>query len=189
VDDKSRIRSEFLQRRRALTSENALIWSTAIATTLVQRVEFTHAATILTYVASKDHEVDTKAIILHAQDVGKTILAPCTGSDCALTWTPLRTWEDLVPGPYGILEPRRDTREYLVPPDDAPVIVPGIAFSPAGHRIGYGKGYYDRFLAAHHGLKLGLAYEMQIVPSIPSDTHDVPVDLVITETATYDCRG
>jgi 5-formyltetrahydrofolate cyclo-ligase len=95
----------------------------------------------------------------------------------------------LVPGPYGILEPRRDTREYVVPPDDAPVIVPGIAFSPAGHRIGYGKGYYDRFLAAHHGLKLGLAYEMQIVPSIPSDTHDVPVDLVITETATYDCRG
>lgn len=87
---------------------------------------------------------------------------------------------EFVRGGLGILEPHpdfsREIQEFAV------CIVPGLAFDTNGHRLGSGKGYYDRFLATYEGLKVGLAYESQISESpLPSEKHDTPVDYVVTE--------
>jgi len=188
MDDKITIRSEFLTRRRSLSPDDVRVKSAAITARLVQLPEFAQATTLLIYVASKDNEVDTKPLILDALGAAKTVLVPCAGPDGLLTCSVLCDWKDLERGRFGILEPRPDCLRPATPPADAPVIVPGIAFSPAGHRIGYGKGNYDRFLAAHSGPKIGLAYDAQIVTDIPVDAHDVPMDHIVSESAVYDCR-
>ena len=61
------------------------------------------------------------------------------------------------------------------------MIVPGLAFTWRGHRLGQGEGYFDRFLAGHKGLRVGLAYEAQIAPKLPTDPHDQRVDVIVTE--------
>ena len=80
-----------------------------------------------------------------------------------------------------VLATRADAREWAEAPVDAPVLVPGIVFDRQGHRIGYGGGYFDRFLAGRHGLSVGLAFAWQVVEEIPRDAHDVAVAMVVTE--------
>src|SRR5690606_36558955 len=88
-------------------------------------------------------------------------------------------WEAMVPGVLGIPAPR-DTRAAEEPIDLA--LVPGLAFTTAGARLGYGAGYYDRWLAGHPATwRVALALEHQLEPELPLDAHDVPMDLVVTE--------
>ncbi len=68
------------------------------------------------------------------------------------------------------------------------VIVPGLLFSPKGYRIGYGKGFYDRFMHKMHFLKVGITYDFLITDKIKNDTFDVPVDIVITNKKTIFCK-
>ena len=82
----------------------------------------------------------------------------------------------------GILEPR------TFAPADAPAdiaIVPGVAFDAQGHRLGHGKGYYDEMLRSFAGLKIALAFNCQMLPTVPATDHDVPMDVVVTETTVY----
>ena len=106
-----------------------------------------------------------------------------------MSWSELHALDELTPSPFGILEPQPEHRRIITPPTDALVIVPGIAFTPQGHRIGYGRGYYDRFLAIHHGPTIGLAYDIQIIAPWQTAGHDIPVDFVITESHTYEAVG
>jgi 5-formyltetrahydrofolate cyclo-ligase len=123
-----------------------------------------------------------------------TALPVIVGRDQPLTF---RSWEpgaSLVSGPLGILEPSPDAP--VVIPDI--VLVPLAAFDRAGHRIGYGGGYYDRSLAdlrcsgnglTSHRLAIGLGFAVQEIPSIPAMAHDARLDLVLTEAETIDLRS
>ena len=88
--------------------------------------------------------------------------------------------EDLENGAFGIMEPKKDCLEINTEQIDL-VFVPGVAFDLAGNRLGHGLGYYDRFLEDFNGIKVGVAYDFQIVDSIKVKSHDVPMDYVITE--------
>ncbi len=91
--------------------------------------------------------------------------------------------EEWSAGPYGIAEPSKGTP---VDPKDLDVIlVPLVAFDEALHRLGHGKGYYDRFLQKTQALKIGIAYEVQKEKDIPVTDEDVPMDLIITEETVY----
>ncbi|MBI4399828.1 5-formyltetrahydrofolate cyclo-ligase, partial [Candidatus Micrarchaeota archaeon] len=94
----------------------------------------------------------------------------------------IRSLEELAPGAYGILEPKK---EFLRPAgyeEIQLVIVPGIAFDLKGNRIGYGLGYYDKLLPKLKCPKLALAFNFQVLPEIVEEKHDVKVDKIITET-------
>ena len=94
----------------------------------------------------------------------------------------LKSWDDLKPGSYGILEPKKDCLKWVSPMDINLIIVPGVGFDKKGNRLGHGEGYYDRLLSKPFGtLSIGLAFEIQIIEDIPIDTHDQPVDILITE--------
>jgi 5-formyltetrahydrofolate cyclo-ligase len=92
---------------------------------------------------------------------------------------------ELAPGSFGLLEPRGPALSL-----DAitAFVIPGIAFDREGGRIGWGRGYYDATLAQAHGLRIGLAFDCQLVEAIPRDAHDIGVNIVVTETASYGRR-
>lgn len=96
----------------------------------------------------------------------------------------------LQPGKYGILEPK-PSLTGAQPPFSAPLnwiwLVPAIAFDPKGNRLGRGAGFYDRLLQGANGVKIGVAYECQLVDAIPSQDHDIPMDYVVTETHVRNC--
>ena len=91
----------------------------------------------------------------------------------------------LVPGTWGIQEPIASCAEYKISNDVASqsdlCLIPGIAFDCDGYRLGYGKGYYDRFLTAFHGIRVGVAYHDFILDQLPHDRHDQPMHILMNE--------
>jgi 5-formyltetrahydrofolate cyclo-ligase len=88
---------------------------------------------------------------------------------------------DLAVGKFGIREPSAGCPE--IPPGDLDLtLVPGVAFDLSGHRLGRGKGFYDRLLANVRGIKCGVAFDEQIVKAVPAETHDIRMDFILTPT-------
>jgi 5-formyltetrahydrofolate cyclo-ligase len=183
--DKRRLRTQYLGLRRAMPEREFLSRSGLIHERLCLMPQVAQARTLLCYVSSKDHEVDTQRLIERFLREGKTVLVPIAQADRSMLWSRIESLADLSPARFGILEPREETRRITAPPDDAVVLVPGIAFSAEGYRIGYGGGYYDRFLAEFQGCSIGLAFDAQILGDFSPDEHDVPVRYVVTESRVY----
>lgn len=182
MSPKKQIRKVIREKRRALSKTERQNKNEAIRKNLEHASLFQQAQTVLCYLSTPE-EVDTHALIqshLHK----KTIAVPSMQKDTHdLRLIHLTDWNDLAPNATGILE---------VQTPDAPTIdentidltlVPGVAFDRSGHRIGYGKGYYDRLLKRTTGIHIGLAYDCQLVEKIPHEPHDVAVDHIVTETS------
>lgn len=152
---------------------------------LFQRPEFVTAQTILFYV-SYDNEVATHDMIKRSLLSGKRVVVPCTDPAAkTLSLSLLRRWDDLTLGPYSIPEPKKEYRMPARFEDLDLCIIPGVAFDETGRRIGHGMGFYDRLLHyPHQVLTFGLAFENQIVPRIPTEPHDIPLDIILTEQRT-----
>ena len=93
----------------------------------------------------------------------------------------MERWDDLKISSYGILEPKKDKIKNISSDKIDLIIVPGVAFDLKGNRMGHGKGYYDRFLNLVKSTSIGLAFEFQIIENIPVESHDKPIDMIITE--------
>lgn len=140
------------------------------------------ADTLLAYLPRLD-EASPRDLIAWAHKRGKTVLVPITQAHGQMEWTEYREDDILKSGPLGIPVP--ETLRKTTPPAEAPVIVPCLAVSPNGHRIGHGAGYYDRFLATHPGPKITIALDFQLIPPFQPDPHDIPMDAIITESTMY----
>ena len=181
---KQTLKSRIYEKRKALSKEEIKGKSSKIKEKLFSLDEFKDAKNILFYVSFND-EVDTHEIIKELLDnKDKTIIVPyVVKNNPILQLSELKNFNELEPKTLGILEPKENfTREFNPNKLDM-VIVPGVVFDQNGHRIGYGRGYYDRFF---HNLgkdvkKIGFAFDFQLVDKIPEEIHDVPVDIVITE--------
>lgn len=188
-DRKRTIRAEALAARRSLTSEQVTQKSTAILDKLRSIPEFESARALLVYVSSKDNEVDTLRLIRTAIQSGRKVLVPvAVTSTREMVWSELKSLDELQPSTFGIMEPKEDRIRPVEHCETDVALVPGIAFDVAGRRIGYGGGYYDRFLAAFRGKKVALTYELQVYESIPAEPHDLPVDVIVTENRIIKCR-
>ncbi len=159
---KEEIRKEILRKLKVQSAKLKVKKDKIIKERLLARPEFKEAKVIVFYQSFKS-EVDTKALIDEALATGKRVVVPVTVGD-GLRFTEI-----------GSLNPFPKERIDLV-------IVPGVAFSKEGSRLGRGKGFYDRFLKGlpRNIKKIGLAYDLQIVEDLPATTHDTPVDIVIT---------
>lgn len=188
MTDKATLRKEYLEKRRALSPADAIARSHVIRERLLEFAPFRAARVFTVYVSSMDNEVDTHGIIEWLLASGRTVLVPISLKGGLMMWSRLRHLNELQRSKFGILEPSPDHIRPANPPADALVLVPGIAFTRDGYRIGYGAGYYDRYLAGAHGLAVALAYDLQLIDSIPRQSYDQPVDVLITETETVLCR-
>ena len=190
-DTKKELRLEALARRDALPAEDRARFSALMAHRLQTILAYTSAHTIMFYV-SFGSEVDTRAMITGALAAGRRVAVPkVVKREGALVPSLLLDPEkDLVRGAYGILEPKTESLRPVRPSSLDLVIVPGVAFDPQGCRIGYGGGYYDRFLPSLDtaAVTLALAFEAQVLPTLPAEAHDRRMDYVLTETRLLDCR-
>lgn len=182
IKSKDDIRKEISRKRRYLTKFGKKRLDEKIINKLISCAEWEKANTVLIYV-SHPREINTVNLI-KANLLKKNIVTPKTHLKYnTLSLHIIESFDDLVKGTYNLLEPHPHTK-ILSPSEIDLAIIPGIAFDKKGHRIGYGKGYYDR-LNKHLGCKkISLAYSFQIVDNIPAQIHDTPIDMIITEEKT-----
>ena len=180
---KNSLRKRILTLLRTQKEEERSVKSSRIFKKLFRLKEFKDSSTILFY-ASFDGEVETFDMIKQAIKLGKKIGLPSILKK-AKTVIPVLVKSvggDLKEGFYGIKQPRRTPESEIALNDIDLVVVPGVAFDKDNCRLGRGGGYYDRFLKKlpSQTFKVGLAFDFQIVGSLPHREHDVAVDRVLT---------
>jgi len=176
---KKQIRSKILSRLKTQKEEGRNRKSKIIKDKLFRTSVFKKAKIVMFYI-SFDGEVNTQDMIKGAHRLGKIAAVPvCKGYRVTLRPCVLHNKAKLKKGPYGICEPA--VKKYIKLEDLDLVIVPGIAFDKRGNRLGRGKGYYDYFLKRlnSHTASIGLAFDFQILPSLPATTTDVKIGKVI----------
>jgi 5-formyltetrahydrofolate cyclo-ligase len=180
---KNTIRKEALGRRDAIPLEVKRIKDSLIKEMLFSLPEFGSARTILCY-ASFRSEVETSGIIRESLVSGKKVVLPKVDRERRrLQLYEVKDVSELSPGYMGIPEPSLTDERSTGIKDIDLVIMPGAGFDISGNRLGYGGGYYDILLAegGKETPKIALAYEEQIVESVPSEGHDVKVDIIVTD--------
>ena len=185
-EEKHALRKAMLEWRRSLSAEEAQTKSERIAAAVRTLPEYKNAKTILFYVSAKPNEVDTHALIREALSKGVKVLVPVTDFDKnELIVSELKEMSELAPARFGLLEPGGDAIRPVDPAEAEVIIVPGVAFDRECRRIGFGGGYYDRLLSDGGAVSLALSYEGQMVDRVPTDSHDVPADIIVTEKQIY----
>ncbi|MBW2992053.1 5-formyltetrahydrofolate cyclo-ligase [Candidatus Woesearchaeota archaeon] len=176
--DKQTIRKKINSERKTLHPSLVSEKSRKIIERLKKLDEYRNAKTIMPYL-SLDIEVNTKEFIKNElKEKNKTIIVPFIEKN-NIQISKLNDFNELKQGKYNILEPIKK-QKYNKNIDI--IIVPGVAFDENCSRIGFGKGYYDRFLEKYKNtLKIALAFEEQIINNIPKEPHDKKVDMIITE--------
>ncbi len=181
LEEKSIIRHKMLDKRNTLSAMEILEKSNRVIENLSTMEDFARAKVVMPYI-SFGTEVNTHGLIrslIEDKKVLVPVVADREGNKIILS--ELRNWKELSSGAYGILEPRK---EFMRERDASKVdisIVPGITFDVHGNRIGYGGGYYDRLLMKAGGIKVGIAYDFQVLDRIPSEGHDIEVDKIVTD--------
>lgn len=181
---KNKLRRELKNIRANI--ENKEVKSSVICQNFLKSNTYKNSNLILCYIALKD-EVNTNLIMETAFKDGKTVAVPvCLNNDGLMEFRIIKSFSDLHKGFYGISEPD-DTCEKVCSFDDAVCLVPGIAFDQNGYRLGYGKGYYDRFLKNNVSVSAGLCYNNLVVNELPINDFDMKVDFIITEQKVISC--
>lgn len=177
---KESLRRELRQRRGRLTAEQRARASHAASTHLLALPELS-GAVIAVFAAIRDEADPAHAVAALARR-GKVLVYPrvSRGQPC-LRFHRVLDPTELVPSAFGVPEPTPAHAEVALEHIDA-VVVPGLAFDPRGHRLGWGKGYYDATLARCPAVRVGFAFQSQVIAEVPADAHDLPMDLLVTET-------
>lgn len=184
-NQKQELRCRLRKARIAMPLEDRDAADGGIEGLLVALPEYREASVILTYL-SFGAEVETRGLIGRAWADGKVVTLPrCVPGTREMRWFEVDDLDHLMRSPFGVEEPVPDPARELDLGTGARVlaIVPGLSFDATGHRLGYGGGYYDRFLAGFAGASVGLCREHLLAApgELPLDEHDLPVDMVVTE--------
>jgi 5-formyltetrahydrofolate cyclo-ligase len=189
---KKELRKKVQVLRDVLDPMQQRLLSDKIAANLWSIPEFDSAETILFFISFRS-EVDTLSMISRALEEGRTVCIPCTdmGDKSMVASQIMNMDSDLKMGNYNIPEPREECLRPVPPEQIDVILMPGVAFDPTGGRLGYGGGYYDRFLEkCSPGCKLiALAYELQIVEHVPCADHDHHIHKIVTEKRIIDCSS
>ncbi|EOV9526319.1 5-formyltetrahydrofolate cyclo-ligase [Bacillus cytotoxicus] len=183
-EEKIQLRKRMLKHMHSMTQEQRKALSEQIADSLYEQREWKEAETI-GITLSMDHEVNTYVIIEKAWQEGKKVVVPkCNRKTRTMTFREIMNWDQLETVYMNLREPIPTvTKEVKVNEIDL-LFVPGIAYTRRGERIGYGGGYYDRYLATYEGARVSLAFDFQIVDDIPIEPFDQNVEKIITEKET-----
>jgi len=178
AERKRELRHRISALRCALPAAERERAALAVAERVVVMPEFARATSLVLYAALPE-ELSTRPLFEKARAAGKDVWLPKV-TEQGLEFASVSAWDDLVPGAFGILEPPAAglllTAELI--------LVPGVAFDASGYRLGYGKGFYDRWLArlpAAPRARFGVAFEVQVVSEVPREVSDIHLDGVVTE--------
>ncbi|MBI5225329.1 5-formyltetrahydrofolate cyclo-ligase [Candidatus Micrarchaeota archaeon] len=179
---KQKLRKEALEIRKKLSAYEKKELEGKIIGMLISSRDFKSAKTIMLYFPVHN-EVDCAIAIEDAMKTGKIVCCPCIeGNEIVAR----EIGGKLQKSKFGVLEPFDGK---IIAPDEIDlVIVPGVAFDRRGGRIGYGQGFYDRFLKKTSAKKIALAYGFQVGRAFANESHDVPVDKIVTEKEIIYCK-
>lgn len=182
--DKSTIRSQVLAQRKQMNPRAASYKSSGINQQLDDFCAIQSARTIACYHPIQN-EVDLTSFIQACQSNNKRLVFPKVHSKEMQFYAVDQLEEQLQPGSFGILEPDTAICDLVAPGEIDVFIVPGVAFDLLGFRVGYGGGYYDRYLLNKRkdAITIGVGYDFQLLHAIESDDFDIPLDYVITNSA------
>ncbi len=182
---KAKLRGDLKKKRVTMPERKKTALDMKIQNKLMNLWAFRQADTILTYV-STPIEVDTKRMIQAALSMGKTVAVPkCESYERQMKFYLIKSLSELTPGAFGVLEPLFGERKPFDNFKNSLCVVPGLAFDKHGYRLGYGKGYYDRFLRNYTGTTIGICYEDNIKERLPHGKYDVAVQMLITEKEVF----
>ena len=192
--EKKALRRQGLSQRDKLGEASRKLADLQILDTICQQKAYAQASLLLVYVNYKS-EVNTTQLIQKAFFDGKRVAVPkVTDKNGSMEFYEIESLGELEKGYQGILEPVTAQKESISPEKEFGnllMILPGAAFDCQGNRIGYGGGFYDRYLREHpvKGFyTMAVCYEVQVVDHIPADLHDFPVNCIITEKRRIDCE-
>jgi 5-formyltetrahydrofolate cyclo-ligase len=176
-EEKAKIRAQMLKKRDEISEEERAQKNISIMKRLLEEEHFLRARTVALYM-SKGSEVETQEILLKVKEEGKEICLPVVVSADHLELYCFESFEDLQKGKFGVLEPKGRK-----PPSREPdiIIIPGVSFGLCMHRLGYGKGYYDRLLARLPSYRIGICFDFQLVDNLPKHEDDQRMHKIITE--------
>ena len=180
---KDDIREEYKALRRAMSPEEKFTRDNAICQAVENLVSFRYAEYVLLYAAQPD-EIDVSLIAESALKKGKKICFPrCDKKTHTMKYHIVSSLDELVPDSYGIAEPSEDAPIYDAKNETAGAVcfVPGLVYDKAGYRLGYGKGFYDRYLSEFSGCTIGVVYSDYILPEVPRGRFDFSFDILLTE--------
>ena len=180
---KTELRYELKEKRRQMTYSQKTEKDREILTTFLSTKQYYQSELILTYV-STEIEVDTIAIMKHALAAKKRVAVPkCIKNSSEMDFYEITSLDDLEIGSFGLLEPNINKCKKLKDSNNSNglCITPGLSFDMRGYRLGYGMGYYDRFLKDYSSITVGLCYYDFIKMILPNGRYDVNVKMLITE--------
>lgn len=185
--NKQLLRKEMRLRRAAVDREQKLLIDDNISKRMTSHSLFEHAQTVFVYCSTAD-EIDTYKIISACIERGKSVCVPrCEEQRGIMTARRIHSVSDLVLGKYGISEPM-DISEIVSPDAIDLCIVPCLAADERGFRLGYGGGYYDRFLSNVRGQIVALCAEERLFRYLPSEIFDIPCNYIFTERRILICE-
>ncbi|MBQ3943928.1 MAG: 5-formyltetrahydrofolate cyclo-ligase [Elusimicrobia bacterium] len=186
--EKSKIRYDYLKIRDRLEPTLRYAYSNIILSKIKKLKEYQNSGTVMFYL-SYGSEVITDAMINEVLSDDKEVAVPVIQNpgDGIMTAVKINKLEDCFDKVYGIRQPEFNEDEVVLKQDIDLIFVPGIVFDTTGYRVGYGKGYYDRWLEGTDiSKRIGLAFEVQLVDKIPNGKYDLPVGKIITEKRIID---
>lgn len=179
--EKNQLREKYRQVRSSINENNRALYNRIIAENLFSLDLYKKSSIIYSYVSAKG-EADTLGIISTAIKEGKKVAVPkCVPNTCLIEFYFIKSLKDLQKGAFNILEPNPSICEKVIDFSHGICIVPAIAFDKKGFRLGYGKGYYDRFLSRFRGTSIGICYNKCVLDVCPHDYYDQKVNILITE--------
>jgi 5-formyltetrahydrofolate cyclo-ligase len=182
IGEKDSIRKQIIEHRDSIDINTKGQWDEDIFNSLIKSEWYKKANTIFAFVSFKS-ETDTHKIIKYAIHDGKTICVPRIKSkQKGIEIFKIDSFDQLEKGYFGILEPIESCLAVESKDIDL-ILMPGVAFDRQGGRLGYGAGFYDRFLSKINTSvdKIAVAYHFQVLDNIPMDEHDVRIDGIVTE--------
>lgn len=181
-EQKKQLRADCLAKRRALPADRKAQMDAQIAAAFLGLVSYRYAKTVLLYYPKSD-EVNTRPIIEKALADGKQVALPRCRKDGIMDFFLIESENDLAPGAFGIPEPKEDCPLFDPAAQETGVLMalPGLAYDRLGYRLGYGRGYYDRYLEHRTIATAGLIYEELITDQLPRGKYDLPVHFIVSE--------
>ncbi len=189
METKNSIRKKILALRDGMPDDERLLFSKNITDALLKMEQIQQAENILCFAGYKS-EVSTTELIVSLLNRDKRVFLPRVDGD-EMEFYRIQGLQDFEEGYKGILEPSMACTEVFRGPvsKETVMLMPGAVFAKDGSRIGYGKGFYDRYLAKHDIMnRIALCFSSQLLESIPSDAHDKKASVIVTEAGITECR-
>jgi len=189
MSSKAKIRNIYSCMRNMLDRETINKNSSKICGLVLGTKQYENSDLIMLYYPIKS-EVNVLPIMNKALEDGKRVAFPVSNKDdFTMTFKYVNSMDDLQEGTYGVLEPREECESvFSFDALEKLIIVPGLVYDKSGYRVGYGKGYYDRFLESFNGYSIGVVYSKFLLDSVERNKYDQSVDMIVTEEGNFEIR-